>query len=256
MQGIPYRSKLLPHFERIRSERLMRKTWREISELLEHAHGIKASPSNVYEFFKRKLQNTANPLGFPTEATSGLAFEENPTKSSTLTKENGKQKVEQQQKLRKNRKAAEELVSQKTEEDRKLREAARLAEEKARQKTEEDRKLQEVARLAEEKARQKTDEDRKLQEVARLAEEKARLKTEEDRKLQEAARQAEEKANQIMEQHRKILEAAKLAEDKARIIIEPRVEDQASQIHEITTKGREWGNFDIQIPEQNKDLPD
>lgn len=213
----------------------MRKTWREISELLEHAHGIKASPSNVYEFFKRKLQNTANPLGFPTEATSGLAFEENPTKSSTLTKENGKQKVEQQQKLRKNRKAAEELVSQKTEEDRKLREAARLAEEKARQKT---------------------DEDRKLQEVARLAEEKARLKTEEDRKLQEAARQAEEKANQIMEQHRKILEAAKLAEDKARIIIEPRVEDQASQIHEITTKGREWGNFDIQIPEQNKDLPD
>ena len=65
----PYQSPLRPHLETIRAMRRARKTWQQIAEHLQQAHGVKTSFTTVYNFFKRVTERARKgksllPLGY------------------------------------------------------------------------------------------------------------------------------------------------------------------------------------------------
>ena len=64
MPGIPYRSKMQPHWELIRSMRGEGATWPEIAEKL-RGLGVTTQPHGVQQYYKRKTQPTRGGLGLP-----------------------------------------------------------------------------------------------------------------------------------------------------------------------------------------------
>ena len=69
----PYESPLRPHLDAIRAMRRAHKTWQEIAQHLNEAHGLKTSFTTVYNFFKRVTERAKKgkgplPLGYEDDA--------------------------------------------------------------------------------------------------------------------------------------------------------------------------------------------
>jgi len=64
MAGIPYRSKMQPHWAAIKSMRESGSTWKEIVEHLEGS-GVSTEPSGVHRYYKRMTRPQKKGLGLP-----------------------------------------------------------------------------------------------------------------------------------------------------------------------------------------------
>lgn len=64
MAGIPYRSKMQPHWAQIKTMREGGSTWPEIVEKLEEL-GVSTQPHGVQQYYKRKTQIKRGGLGLP-----------------------------------------------------------------------------------------------------------------------------------------------------------------------------------------------
>ena len=75
MAGIPYRSKMQPHWPAIKSMRESGSTWKEIVAHLATA-GVETQPSGVHRYYKRMTRPEKKGLGLPGWGTPAQAHAE------------------------------------------------------------------------------------------------------------------------------------------------------------------------------------